>query len=348
MIAKEKVVSAAQDKRTQAGNKQESDVAFYLRRAYGDREDVIVLNDLRVSHNGEVAQIDHFIIFAYGFIIVESKSIHGHVKVNKHGEWTRSYKSRWYGIPSPLRQADLQAKLVKGLLNHHAEEVLPAVNLVAFKITQRFGGRVWKKLCAVSNNCILERDNISRADNKLIYKAESLINGVDGIIGKQTSFSTLATINRIVDSRPVFSKAELHSIKDFLLSQHTEARNVLSSTKGASLNISATGSAPKITQPTIVEGHTDGTPDANEATKEDTSDSALLICCKYCKAEEGLNPKSGKYGYYVTCGECAKNTPMKAQCPSCQSKDTKVSKKKDSFTMVCNSCHSISSIIFNK
>lgn len=338
MIAKEKAVSAAQDKRIQAGNKQESDVAFYLRRAYGDREDVIVLNDLRVSHNGEVAQVDHFIIWTYGFIIIESKSIHGHVKVNKHGEWTRSYKNTWYGIPSPLRQADLQAKLLKGLLNDHAEKVLPAVNFVAFTITQRFGGRVWKKLCAVSNNCILERDNISRADNKLIYKAESLIDGIDKIIGKRTSFSTLATLNRVVDTRPDFSESELHRIKDFLLSQHAEANNVESPTKGANLDIASTKSAQKEVQPTIVDWHTEGTASPDEPPSEHRDDSELQIRCKHCKTEEGLTPKSGKYGYYVTCGGCDKNTSMKAQCPACHSKDTKVSKQGQIFTLSCSSC----------
>jgi len=338
MIAKEKAVSAAQDKRIQAGNKQESDVAFYLRRAYGDREDVIVLNDLRVSHNGEVAQVDHFIIFAYGFIIVESKSIHGHVKINKQGEWTRSYKNTWYGIPSPLRQADLQAKLVKGLLNHHAEAVLPSVNLVTFKITQRFGGRVWQKLCAVSNSCILERENISGADNKLIYKAESLIDGIDKIIGKRVGYSTFATLSRAVDTRPAFSKAELHSIKDFLLSQHAEASEMQPAVQNSDLDIAATETVQEAAQPIVVDANTKGAPETTEASSVHPDHSKLLIRCKYCKAEEGLTPKSGKYGYYVTCGECGKNTPMKAQCPECHSKDTKVSKRKQSFTLLCNTC----------
>ena len=342
MIAKEKAVSAAQDKRVQAGNKQESDVAFYLRRAYGDREDVIVLNDLRVSHNGEVAQVDHFIIWTYGFIIIESKSIHGHVKVNEHGEWTRSYKNTWYGIPSPLRQAELQSSLIKALLNHHADNILRPLNLVAVKLPQGFGRRDWRQLCAVSNSCMLERENISDTENDLIYKADSIVDGIEKIIGKRKSGNAL--VSAFLESKPYFSQQALCSIRDFLLSQHAEASNVESPTKGANLDIALTESAQEEVQPTIVDWHTEGTPATDEPPSEHRVDSELQIRCKYCKTEEGLTPKSGKYGYYVTCGGCGKNTSMKAQCPTCHSKGTKVSKKKDTFTIMCNSCGNNSSI----
>ncbi|SQH74986.1 protein of unknown function, might belong to contain NERD domain protein [Shewanella benthica] len=30
------------------------------------------------------------IIYPYGLVLIESKSIKGHVKVNKQGEWTRT------------------------------------------------------------------------------------------------------------------------------------------------------------------------------------------------------------------------------------------------------------------
>lgn len=342
MIAKEKAVSAAQDKRIQAGNKQESDVAFYLRRAYGDREDVIVLNDLRVSHNGEVAQVDHFIIWTYGFIIIESKSIHGHVKVNKHGEWTRSYKSTWYGIPSPLRQAELQSSLIKALLNHHADNILHPLNLGAVKLPQGFGRRDWRQLCAVSNSCMLERENISDTENDLIYKADSIVDGIEKIIGKRKSGNAL--LSSFLESKAHFSQQSLCSIRDFLLSQHAEASEMQPVVQNADLDIAATETAQEAAQPIVVDANTKGALETTEASSVHPVHSELLIRCKYCKAEEGLTPKSGRYGYYVTCGECDKNTPMKAQCPACHSKDTKVFKKKDSFTMMCNSCKSNNSI----
>ena len=93
MILKDKIQTSSASRELDAGIKQEQDVAFYLRRAYKDRDNVMVINDLRIEHDGEVAQIDHLIVYTYGFIVVESKSIRGEVNVNEHGEWTRSYRT---------------------------------------------------------------------------------------------------------------------------------------------------------------------------------------------------------------------------------------------------------------
>ncbi|OUR87179.1 nuclease, partial [Gammaproteobacteria bacterium 42_54_T18] len=63
MIIKEKQIETMPtDSRLKAGIKQEQDVAFYLRRAFKNRDDVMVFNDLRIIHDEEVAQIDHLIV----------------------------------------------------------------------------------------------------------------------------------------------------------------------------------------------------------------------------------------------------------------------------------------------
>ncbi len=123
MILKEKSQTGSASVKHDAGIKQEQDVAFYLRRAYKDRDNVMVLNDISLSYGGETAQIDHLIVYSYGFIVVESKSIRGEVKVNKYGEWTRSYKDSWNGMPSPIKQAELQIKLLQELNGHQAIHV---------------------------------------------------------------------------------------------------------------------------------------------------------------------------------------------------------------------------------
>ena len=64
MILKDKVQTSSVSIKLDAGIKQEQDVAFYLRRAYKDRDNVMVFNDIRLSHGGESAQIDHLIVIA--------------------------------------------------------------------------------------------------------------------------------------------------------------------------------------------------------------------------------------------------------------------------------------------
>lgn len=109
-ILKQKDFTEHTNPRLAAGEQQEKDVAFYLRRAFKDDENILVLNDYRFTFNDEIAQIDHLVVHRAGFIIIESKSIYGEVKVNGHGEWSRSYKGNWSGMPSPIIQAELQKK----------------------------------------------------------------------------------------------------------------------------------------------------------------------------------------------------------------------------------------------
>jgi hypothetical protein len=57
MILKDKTpVSSVSSIKQEAGILQERDVAFYLRRAYKDRDNVMVLNDIRIEHDGETAR----------------------------------------------------------------------------------------------------------------------------------------------------------------------------------------------------------------------------------------------------------------------------------------------------
>ena len=66
------------------------------------------------------------------------------------------------------------------------------------------------------------------------------------------------------------------------------------------------------------------------------------------KASAELKPRSGRYGYFVTCGECDTNTPMKTSCPQCSSANTKVSKRKELYSLVCDNCDSClkNSVVF--
>ena len=125
MIAKDSEAGfPTNDRRRRAGHKNEKDVAFFLRREFSTDEDVYVLNDVRIGHRGEKAQIDHLVLYPFGFIILESKSIKGRLVVNEFGEWAREYRKEWRGIPSPLRQAEIQSDLLKDYLDAHKKKLM--------------------------------------------------------------------------------------------------------------------------------------------------------------------------------------------------------------------------------
>ena len=153
MILKDKTQTSSASIKLDAGIKQEQDVAFYLRRAYKNSEQVMVLNDLRIEHDGESAQIDHLIVYSYGFIVVESKSIRGEVKVNEYGEWSRSYKGLWSGMPSPIKQAELQIHLLKQLLCANDKKMIGKF----LGIQQGLGARCYDVFCAISSDAIIDR-----------------------------------------------------------------------------------------------------------------------------------------------------------------------------------------------
>lgn len=296
MIIKDKELQNVKAANAIAGQKQEQDIAFYLRREFKDHPQVFIINDYKFSFNDETAQIDHLIVYPYGFILIESKSISGEVKVNESGEWSRSYKGKWSGMPSPIKQAELQQKLLKEFLHHHRANILS--KLFGLK-QQSFGKRCWNSLCAVSSNSIIERESIPKNISDVVVKSEFLIDKVNEVMKLKNIL--MKTIN-VLDIRPDFSDEELQSITKFLI------ENGVSKTK------------KKLIKSAISE-------------PIDT-----ILKCKKCNETSNYTAQHGRYGYFINCNECNTNTPMKMPCGQCHSKNTKVSKKKEKYTLNCSDC----------
>ena len=89
------------------GVQGERDAAHYLDNHLADAPNNAVIHDLRLVHDGEVAQIDHLVI-SRGFIfyLLETKNFNGNLEINEFGEFTVHYDSgKTFGIPSPLEQS---------------------------------------------------------------------------------------------------------------------------------------------------------------------------------------------------------------------------------------------------
>lgn len=77
MILKEKQVTEQTDRRLIAGDAAEKQMAFHLKRAFGSSEDVWVINDLRIEHGGEAAQMDHLLVSQRGYSLLNPKALPG-------------------------------------------------------------------------------------------------------------------------------------------------------------------------------------------------------------------------------------------------------------------------------
>ncbi|MGI2145985.1 nuclease-related domain-containing protein [Shewanella frigidimarina] len=344
MILKTKTLQMTKTPQTIAGQKQEQDVAFFLRRAFKDNPEVLVINDFKFSFNDETAQIDHLIVYTYGFVLIESKSIKGHVKVNNQGEWTRSYNSKWAGMPSPIKQVELQQALLKEMLKHHKSEILS--KFLGIK-QQGFNGRCWHYLCAVSSNAVIDRKTMPKVISDKLYKTEFLVDELKNIMNLKHKLIRLMSVT---DTRPDFNQQELDSIGQFLISQHIDSN--IQQANNASVGQKQTQAIPKRPElkPELEQGPKPASAPTHHLAQSTAAilapvavvalapDQQPIISCKHCGESTQYTPMYGKFGYYINCNQCSKNTPMKQPCPQCMSKNTKVTKRKETYTLNCVDC----------
>lgn len=337
MILKDKTQTGSASIKHDAGIKQEQDVAFYLRRAYKDSDNVMVLNDLRLSYGGETAQIDHLIVYSYGFIVIESKSIRGEVQVNEYSEWSRSYKGQWRGMPSPIKQAELQITLLKKLLQENAPQILG--KLLGLQL--KFGGRCYDVYCAISSDAIIDRSKAPAeiADN--LVKSEFIVEALDKKMALKNSFLSKTLLT---DGRASFSKQELANICDFIIASNNK---VLGGADTAAPDTTAAGLAnasEELAEPS--QTYTSTVPELKPEIPSSSKQMNVVkhATCKHCGGGDNLSAQSGRYGYFVQCQKCNGNTPLKQACPHCESGDTRVSKSKQLYVLNCMACSAATEI----
>nr|WP_206484020.1 nuclease-related domain-containing protein [Thalassotalea sp. G2M2-11] len=320
MIVKEMDNKNCKSPNTIAGQQQEKDVAFYLRRAFKDDNQVFVFNDFKFTHNDETAQIDHLILYRFGFILIESKSISGSVKVNSQEEWSRNYRGKWQGMPSPIKQVLLQEQLLKDLLHENRSQLVGKL----LGLQQTLGKRSWDHLCAVSSNTLIERAKMPKHISEKLVKSEFLVDAVKNIMDLKNDVLRILTVT---DHRPAFNDSEIYAIRTFLLNQcggektrsNNEANEPITfKNKPVSTTVDDVFKPPKNTKNVIISKHS--------------------YACKKCRESTLLTPLPGRFGYFLKCVVCEANTPLKKACESCGSKQTKVSKKGGAYTLKCSDC----------
>lgn len=321
MILKELSRKSTISPTAKTGQAQEENVAFFLRRAFKDSPHVFVINDFKFTHNGETAQIDHLIVYSYGFILMESKSITGEVKVNSFSEWTRSFNGKWSGMPSPIKQVELQQILFRELLFVNSHKILPKI--LGLK-QQYFGFRCWDNICVVSSNAIIDRETMPDDVSQQLVKSEFLVDKIHKVMNLKSAMGRLLSLT---DSRPKFSDFELTSITAFLMAQ-TSVK--VKPEPQASMQ-------PQVKQqeekPAVIE----------EVAQQYVAPIVKItprLTCKKCGESSDYQALGGRYGYYIKCNKCTTNTTMKLDCISCDSKNTKVSKSGEVYSLVCADCGS--------
>lgn len=221
-----------------AGYEAEKQLAFYLDRAFREEAYIRIFHGLRLQRDVDVAQIDHLVLHRFGFVIIESKSISESVVVNEHGEFTRTYRGKRQGMPSPVKQAQLQTDLLSRLLNDHKKALRPIMRLGPIKRQPSYTPKRFIQIAAISDRgeirCAAERP-------AEVMKAEAVVEAVRAKIAYQELLVSAAGFARVVvdtytnpkrakewDENLLhpFIDEEMDSITDFLLQRHTPADGV--------------------------------------------------------------------------------------------------------------------------
>jgi hypothetical protein len=322
MIAKEKTSPVPSDKFGRAGHDAEMQMAFYLRRAFAEAADVYVYNDLRLIRNGEVAQIDHLIFHRYGFIIVESKSVVGTITVNAQGEFTRTFDGITRGMPSPIRQAKLQAELLLKLLNDHKTQLR---RKVLFGLQQgEFGIARIKTLVAISDRGIIQRQ---QCDPPELCKAEQVAERIREAIQRHTHASSFVGVVKASladrktaeqldkDALAAYTDEEMDAICRFLSARHTPLEMNRANREPVAPPVQRPEpTPPPLPNPTV----------------------GCALNCRHCQSYD-VSALHGRYGYYLKCRQCQGNTSIDQTCTNCNEK-ARIQKSGPNFTRVCQAC----------
>lgn len=223
MILKEKEFSNPSDPRLIAGEEAEKQFAHYLQRAFKKRDDCFVINDLRITHDGETAQIDHLIVSPYGLVIIESKSCHSTIIVDEFNRWARSYNAKAEGMKSPVLQAEEQGKILRELLRANTEGLLG--KMLMGSVQRGFAFCPFLVYVSVSDSGIIEQKIIVPE----LYKADEvtrvITDKLDELKKKSDLLSPKFWLTSEVGWRMKLEEAKV--VAEFLIAQHQPKSQVI-------------------------------------------------------------------------------------------------------------------------
>ncbi len=303
MIVKEIDEIYSSDKYAQAGFAAEKQMAFYLKRGFGDDPKVLVLNGVRIIQNDDAAQIDHLLLHEYGMIIVESKSVSTQVSINEHAEWSRRFNGTNKGMPSPVLQARRQGEFLKRFLEPHTETLLKKL----LGIQLKFDKMPIDIVVAISDTGIIKRPKNKIDELDYVCKADRAVEKVHEIIKGYSKKDSALSLSL---GPYILGKSARVNISNFLTKNHFPVR----------------------------------IPVSNIVVLKEKTENKIFSSCKHCNGST-VDVVYGKYGYYLKCRECQKNTAIREYCARCKNK-LRVRKEKDSFFLECRTCDT--SALFHK
>lgn len=318
---------SSNDRLLAAGFEAERQMHFYLSRAFGRKDDIMVFANLRFPTENDACQIDHLVMHRWGLVIVESKSVSGEIEVNEHEEWTRRSGGRVQGMPSPVLQARRQGQFLIGLLQDNREELR---RKVLGLLQGGFKSCPVDIFVAISDHGRIKRHGANPPELK---KADQIPHEIEEMIKRYRKGSGLLRGAFSNDTLWEMGLEEMVRVRDFLLERH----QLRSATVAA-----ADALPPRLTAD---EGLNDmqaisvSSPSADSGQRAAASPTSaadhLVPICRHCASGDvciayGRGPKP----YYLRCSQCGKSTQLEWVCKTCGG-EARIRKSGLEFTRWC-------------
>ena len=174
-----------------AGMRGEGEAAYEMQVRYGQSLNWMVIHDLRLEHDGLVAQIDHLIINRFLEIwACESKHFAEGVAINEHGEFAAFFGGKPYGVPSPIEQNNRHILILQRLFDSSTVK-LPSRMGFTIKPTLKGlvlvskGARIARPKAKIDGlDTIIKNDMLFKAIDKALDDSSPLL--MAKVVGRDT------------------------------------------------------------------------------------------------------------------------------------------------------------------
>ncbi len=184
---------ATEIRNIKAGLRGEAEAAYEMQVQYGQSKNWMIIHDLRIEHDGLVAQIDHLLINrVLNFWVCESKHFSEGVSINEHGEFSAFYGSKPVGVPSPISQNLRHILILKRLMDGGA------VNLPT-----RLGMTLkpeFQSLVLVSKRARISRPKVPVDGLECVIKNDQLVQVIDK---RMDESNPVAFLSRVLSSETI-------------------------------------------------------------------------------------------------------------------------------------------------
>ena len=314
-----------------AGIRGEAQAAYLINFDFEKSAHWAVIHDLRVEHSGRVAQIDHLLINRWlDVYVLETKSFSSGMKITEDGEFLRwnSYKKQFEGMASPLEQNERHIQILKDVMGGM---VLP----------ERMGIRIapgFQSYVLVEPTARIDRPK--RFDASRVIKSDQLKRTIWREIDSENPF-----IGMIRTAAKIVSAETVESVARQLVALHKPLRQPTEAGRGADFVVTASpvvAAADKAraahSESMAASVYPKGRAPVHPSREQESGKMPVPAdapSCKHCQCSSG-SVLYGKYGYYLRCAACEKNTALRFTCLDGHS--PRLRKDRDNFYRDCADC----------